>query len=95
MSGSRGPSGSLSARERLRAECEERGVAYPLAFDKLTGSIVLCKQCPCLVTEERFDEAAAAVAEIEAADPALRGSVYLASWNDEEEFSLKRIGAVQ
>ncbi len=95
MSSIKAPLSSLSARERLRAECEERDTAYPLAFDKLTGTIVLCERCPCLVTPERFDEAADAVAELEAADPALKGSVYLASWNKEEELSLKRIGAVQ
>jgi hypothetical protein len=95
MSGSKASYRVLSARDRLRAECEERGVAYPLAFDKLTGSIVLCEQCPCLVTPERFDEAAATVAALEATDPALKGSVYLASWNEEEKLSLKRIAAVQ
>jgi hypothetical protein len=95
MSGSKVPSGGSSARDRLRAECEERGVAYPLAFDKLTGSIILCERCFCLVTPERFDEAVTATAELEAADPALKGSVYLASWNEEEELSLMRIGAVQ
>jgi hypothetical protein len=95
MSGSKAPFGSSTARDRLRAECEERGIAYPLAFDKLTGSIILCEKCFCLVTPERFDEAAEAVAELEAADPALKGSIYLASWNEEEELSLERIGAVQ
>jgi hypothetical protein len=85
----------LSARDRLRAECEERGVAYPLAFDRLTGSILMSEGCPCLVTEERFAVAAEAVAELEAADPALKGGIYLASWNDQDDLSLKRIGAVQ
>jgi hypothetical protein len=94
MSSSKVPFGGSSA-QRLRAECEERGVAYPLGFDHHSGTIILCEQCPCLVTPERFDEAAQAVAELEAADPALNGSIYLASWNEEEEFSLKRIGAVQ
>jgi hypothetical protein len=94
MSG-KGPSGGLSARDRVRAECEERGVAYPLAFDRLTGTIILCEQCPCLVTPERFDEATEAVAELEAADPALKGTVYLASWNEEGQLSITRIGAVQ
>ncbi|MGA7873032.1 MAG: hypothetical protein WCA22_19250 [Candidatus Binatus sp.] len=40
MSGSKAPFCNSSARERLRAECERRGIAYPLAFDKLTGSII-------------------------------------------------------
>jgi len=95
MSGSKAPFGGLSARERLRAECEDRSSVNLFARDSETGSVITCDQCPCLVTPERFDEAAAAVAELEAADPALKGSVYLASWNGQEEFSLKRIGAVQ
>jgi hypothetical protein len=65
MSGNKSPSGSVSARARLRTECQERGIAYPLAFDKMTGTIVLCEQCACLVTEARFDEAAEAVRSLE------------------------------
>jgi hypothetical protein len=42
MSTVKAPSNGLSARDRLLAECEERGVAYPLGFDKLTGTIILC-----------------------------------------------------
>ena len=95
MSDTKAPLGSLSARDRLRAECEDRSSIYLLARDSENGSVVACDQCPCLVTQERFDEAAAAVAELEAADPSLKGSIYLASWNEEEEFSLKRIDVVQ
>lgn len=95
MSGGKAPFGGLSARERLRAECEDRSGVYLLARHSETGSVITCEQCSCLVTPERFDEMAAAVAELEIADPALKGSIYLASWNEEEEFSVKRIGAVQ
>jgi len=74
MSDNKGPSGGLSARERLRAECEERGVAYPLApqvwitcgwdvssATNLTGTSFCASSVPCLVTLQRFAEATASV----------------------------------
>ncbi len=94
MSRSKARFGGLSARERLRAECEERGVAYPLAFDKLTGALILCEQCPCLVTPERFDEAAEAVSRLEKAAAPSHPGVYLVWWND-SGFGCMRIGLVQ
>jgi len=84
-----------SAVERLKAECEERSGVYLSACVGETGSVITNDQCGCLVTPERFDEAAEAVRELEAADPALKGSIYLALWSQEGKFSLKRIGAVQ
>jgi hypothetical protein len=94
MSGRKAPLVSSSARDRLRAECEERGVAYPIAFDKLTGTMILCEQCPCLVTEERFDEAAAAVRSLEQEPGALPPGVYIVWW-DEDGFGCRRIALVQ
>jgi hypothetical protein len=91
----RGQMRRSSTAERLKAECEDRSSAYLLACDSETESVITCDQCPSLVTPERFDEATAALAELEAADPTLRGSIYLASWNEEKELSLKRIGTVQ
>jgi hypothetical protein len=93
MSGGKTPFGGLSVRDRLRAECEERGVAYPLAFDKVTGTIVLCEQCPCLVTQEQFDEVAEAVRDLEREPGALLRGVYLVSW-DEDGFGCRRITLV-
>jgi hypothetical protein len=94
MSGGKARFGSLSVRDRLRAECEQRGIAYPLACDELTGSIVLCEQCPCLVTEERYREAMAAVNLLQNAADAAPAGVYLVSWN-EWGFGCTRIGLVQ
>jgi hypothetical protein len=94
MSGGKARSGNLSARDRLRAECEERGAAYPLAFDKLTGTVILCERCPCLVTPERLDEAAEAVRSLEQQPGALPPGVYLVWW-DEAGFGCRRIALVQ
>lgn len=86
---------ALTAAEKIQAECEDRSSIYLLTRADETGSVVTCDQCPCVVTPERFDEAAAAVAELEAGDPTLKGSIYLASWSDDGAFSIRRIGAVQ
>jgi hypothetical protein len=94
MSGSKTSFVGSSARDRLRAECEERGVAYPLAHDKLTGTIVLCEQCPCLVTEERFADAAEAVKSLEQEPGASPPGLYLVWW-DEAGIGCRRIGLVQ
>jgi hypothetical protein len=94
MSGSNVPFGSSSARNRLRAECEERGVAYPLAFDKHSGTIILCEQCPCLVTNERYLEARAAVIRLQKASEAAPPGVYLVWWN-ESGLGCRRIGSIQ
>jgi hypothetical protein len=94
MSDRKAPFGGLSARDRLQAECEERGIAYPLAFNKHSGTIILCEQCPCLVTNERYLESWAAVNRLQDEAEATPPGVYLVWWN-ESGLGCRRIGSVQ
>ena len=53
---------------RLRCGCVTRSSKFAVrrtAFDKLTDIIILCEQCLCLVTPERFIETAAAERSLE------------------------------
>jgi hypothetical protein len=70
-----------AAIDKIRAECEERWI-YPLASDPDTGSVIMCEQCPCLVTPEKFEEAKRAVARLESEEPHARNYVYLVRWFD-------------
>ena len=85
---------TLSARDRLRAECEQRGVAYLLARDCSSGGVILCEQCPCLVTDERYEQALATVRVLEERSYDAPPGLYLVWWN-ESGFDCARIGVVQ
>lgn len=72
---------ALSAAEKIRAECEEPWI-YTLGSAD-SGSVILCEKCPCLVTDEKFEAAKRAEAELESGPPNSGPGVYLVRSSDD------------